>query len=639
VSGIAAIISFDGAPVETGFIEKMTSAMSYRGPDGLSHWIEGAVALGQCMMRTTQESVEEMQPLLNEDESVALVMDGVLDNWAELRTELLEHGAKLRTRADPELVLRAYEAWGKECLAHLDGDFAIIVWNRRRREAFCARDRMGNKPFHYHWDGRRLIVASDLCSILALPSVPRMTNKGILAELLAGEWLSRDETIWRGVMRLVAAHYMIVDGKGPRIDCYWSPPLDKTNCYKREEQYFEHYREIFADCVRRTSRSHRPVAYEVSGGLDSSAVFCMAEHLRKKSRLPALTIRGYTLAFVEEGDDNELSYVRAVRDHLGVPIHESAPTSHPLAWFGKRAVEEQNFPGFPNAAMFTDMRKAMTADGCRVVLNGEGGDEWLGGSRLYYAEDLARGEWCALRRSYCADVARFGLREPSYWFLRHGLSHQLPAQIKDAVRTLVRPSRSRLSNEGYWLSGEMLQILEQRRSAITQNDRDQRRGEGQRRLALRLNDAFGAYVKERCERSGAGFGLEIRAPMHRRAYVEWAFATPERMRLRGGINKYVHVRAMANLLPSAVANRIGKSDFAFMFRRHLDRMRKLLVETIPRQRRELVCATGMSRLYQAYSDRSLVGAPIWELWGVFGCCCLPQNEDGSGSFSMNEEDV
>ena len=140
MSGIAAIIRFDGGPVEPGFIEKMTSAMSYRGPDGLGHWIEGPAALGQCMMRTTQESLEETQPLLNEDKSVALVMDGFLDNWEELRSELLARGARLRSRADAELVLRAYEAWGKECLAHLDGDFAVIcLESSPTRGVLCAR--------------------------------------------------------------------------------------------------------------------------------------------------------------------------------------------------------------------------------------------------------------------------------------------------------------------------------------------------------------------------------------------------------------------------------------------------------------------------------------------------------------------
>ena len=112
VSGIAGIIHFDGAPVEPGLVERMTSAMSHRGPDGIRHWIQGSVALGQCMLRTTPESLEEQQPLTNEDESLVLVMDGRVDNWEELRKELLARGAVLRNRSDAELVLRSYRTVG-----------------------------------------------------------------------------------------------------------------------------------------------------------------------------------------------------------------------------------------------------------------------------------------------------------------------------------------------------------------------------------------------------------------------------------------------------------------------------------------------------------------------------------------------
>ena len=148
MSGIAGIIHFDGAPIEPGLIEKMTGAMSYRGPDGIHHWVKGSVALGQCMLRTTPESLEEHQPLTNADESLVLVMDGRVDNWEELRRELLGRGAVLRDRSDAELVLRSYEIWGRDCLKHIDGDFALVIWDARRKEAFCARDRMGSKPFN-----------------------------------------------------------------------------------------------------------------------------------------------------------------------------------------------------------------------------------------------------------------------------------------------------------------------------------------------------------------------------------------------------------------------------------------------------------------------------------------------------------
>src|SRR4051794_4546391 len=112
MSGIAGIIRFDGGHIDVSLIEKMTSAMTHRGPDGINHWLGTSAAFGQCMMRTTQEALEETQPLANERESFVLIMDGWLSNWEELRSELLAKGARPRTRADAELVLRSYEVWG-----------------------------------------------------------------------------------------------------------------------------------------------------------------------------------------------------------------------------------------------------------------------------------------------------------------------------------------------------------------------------------------------------------------------------------------------------------------------------------------------------------------------------------------------
>ena len=287
MSGIAGIIHFDGRPVEPGQVEAMTAAMHYRGPDGIHHWRKGNVALGQCMLRTTPESLEETQPLTNEDESLVLVMDGRVDNWEELRRELLGKGAVLRTRADAELVLRAYEVWGRDCLPHIDGDFALVIWDARRQEAFCARDRVGNKPFNYHWNGKTLAFASEVRPVLELPWVAEIPDEGKLAELLADRWLSREETLWKDILRLDAAHTLRVDSSGAKVHNYWKPDLFEVLPYRTDQEYVDHYLELLVDTVRRLSRSHRPIAYEVSGGLDSSAVLCIANHLQRAGRLPA----------------------------------------------------------------------------------------------------------------------------------------------------------------------------------------------------------------------------------------------------------------------------------------------------------------------------------------------------------------
>ncbi len=364
--------------------------MHYRGPDGIDHWRRGNVALGQCMLRTTPESLEETQPLTNEDESLVLVMDGRVDNWEELRRELLGKGAVLRTRADAELVLRAYEVWGRDCLPHIDGDFALVIWDARRQEAFCARDRMGNKPFTWHWTGKTLYFASEQQAILRQPEVPQVLNEDVVAEYLAAQWFSNSETLWQGILRLDAAHTMVVTPSGPTLSRYWAPDLQASLSFRSDQECAEHYRALLFDVVRRLSRSIHPIACEVSGGLDSSAIFAVAETLRRQGQLPAPALEGYTLNFSGDPDADEIDYCRSVGAHLGQPIHEITPSHVPLSWYQDVALQYQDFPDFPNGgAMGLPIAERARADGSRVLLNGLGGDQWLCGSEACYAEAIA----------------------------------------------------------------------------------------------------------------------------------------------------------------------------------------------------------------------------------------------------------
>ena len=616
MSGIAGIIHFDGAPVAIGQIEGMTSAMAYRGPDGIHHWQRGSVALGQCMLRTTPESLEETQPLANEDESLVLVMDGRVDNWEELRRKLLLHGALLRDRSDAELVLRAFETWDRDCLDHIDGDFALAIWDARQQQLFCARDRIGNKPFFYHWNGTTLLFASELHPILALASVPETLNEGMLAEFLAWEWHSSDETLWTGVLRLVEAHRMVVGSAGPRPEKYWQPDLWETLPFTTDQDYIDHYRELLADSVRRLSRSHHPVAVEVSGGLDSSAVFGVAEHLRRAGRLPAPAITGYTLAFPDDREANELAYARAVGEHLGLPIHEIDPSQMPLSWFADRARNERQFPGFPNTAMFEGMRQQAHRAGSRVVLTGEGGDEYLGGTRLYYAEELAQRQWSTLRDSFKADVAAFGASQAIGWFLRYGILPSLPGACEDAIYRIARKLRGTAARDPYWLARGLREALLRRRKQSIR-PRMKARVAGQR--GLLGYDPFSDHVMQQIECLGARAGMEMRYPLRTRSIVQFACSTPERLRLRGNRSKHIHVKALHDVLPRLLLERTSKAGFSVVFRAHVDRMREDLTRTIPARRSDWVTPEGMLRLYQTYQDHPEYHWSLWVLWSIHAC--------------------
>ena len=184
----------------------MTGAMAYRGADGISHWSGEGAALGHCMFRTTAESMEEVQPLADENDRFHLVMDGWLANPDELRSELKACGVRLRTKSDAELVLRAWQTWREQCCDHIDGEFVFLVWDAERNTAFAARDHVGLRPLHWHWDGRRLLIASDIAGVLAAGDIERKLNPRHDRGAPCRQTVQLDETLWQGVMRAFPAH-------------------------------------------------------------------------------------------------------------------------------------------------------------------------------------------------------------------------------------------------------------------------------------------------------------------------------------------------------------------------------------------------------------------------------------------------
>ena len=615
MSGIAAIVHFDGRPVEPGEIERMTASMAHRGPDGIRHWVKGNVALGQCQMCTTPESLEETQPWANEDESLVLVMDGRVDNCEELRAELLGRGARLRNRSDAELVLRAFEEWGEDCLDHIDGDYGLLIWDARRRRAFCARDRMAVKPFQYHWNGQSLVVASELHAMFELPWVPRRINDGMMAEYIADEWHSRTETLWEGILRLEPAHWMFAAGEEPKPRRYWAPETMPELVYKRDEEYIEHYRALLFDVVRRTSRSHAPLAYEVSGGLDSSALIAVANELREQGRLCAPGFEGYTLDFEGQGDADEMEFARSVAKYLGVAVHEVPPSYPDYEWFKAWAEKYAEAPPYPNGIMSLGLHQMARSRGVRVLVTGLGGDEWLGGSFEYYGEELRAGRWGKLAECVYRDWVDCGPGEAANRLLRQAVKRVLPEWVIEARRKRLARNRGGLKEE--ILAAGLRSRLVARRG---------KRGKDRRKEAKSslLTDAFIQGAGEWTERQLTAAGMEVRHPYRSSGSVEFAFSAPERILARGRWNRWLHRQAVSRLLPDDVRLRQSKAEFSVTFKQALLRLTKTRWNETAEALRGRVDAEVLEADYlQALgwdpSEPSLA-YPVWgSLWGAFGC--------------------
>ena len=621
MSGIAGIIRFDDAPVEPGLVRQMTAAMAHRGPDGIDHWVHDSVALGQCRFCTTTESLQETQPLANEDASLVLVMDGRVDNWVELREELLKRRAILRDGSDAELVLRAYENFGSKCLAHIDGDFAFVIWDVRRRTAFCARDRLASRPLNYHWDGRALVFASELHAILLLPWVKQELNEGMLADYLSMDWCSREETPWKGIRRLAAAHRMEVGRNGVRAEEYWRPELHSPLRYRSDGEYAEHYLELFKDRIRRLSRSHRTLGIEVSGGMDSSAICAVAEGMRRGKGLLAPDLAAYTLAYDDDPDFNDLSYARAVGAHLDVPVHEVNPGKKPIAWFLDWAREFKEFPGYPNTT--EDLWRLAREHGCRTVLVGVGGNEWTDGSRAYYAEELAAGHWRNLYRCLQNDSRAFGALTASWWLARYGAALLLPRGTRAKLRQGIAAWHSNKSHSEDWLLPSVRSMASHRLQKVSVLNDGIRFGRvGQRMQHAVLTDAFLTLGREDEERLAAHAGVELRRPFWSAAMVQFAFSTPERVRLKGASDRYLHRRAMAGLLPSAVLDRKVQADHMIAFRRHGRELMDALSGASLQQWHRWVFSEKIAEKYSQFGNKIHFGQPEWLLWSVFGCSAL-----------------
>jgi asparagine synthase (glutamine-hydrolysing) len=371
------------------------------------------------------------------------------------------------------------------------------------------------------------------------------------------------------------------------------------------------------------SRSHQPVAYEVSGGLDSSAIFAVAEHLRRQQKLPAPAIEGYSLDFHDDPNANELEYGRAVQWHLGLHLHEIPPTEMPVTWYRKWAKQYHEFPSYPNGIMAIGLREAAHQKGCRTILAGVGGDEWVGmpWTGAYYAEELASWQFQNVYACLKADSRELGIREALWWLCRYGAAPLLPEEIKRVLRK-VRGVKPRAT----WLSADMQELLEKRRVQFRKAAPVRLRRLGQGKQIQILEGAYDASAREMEERLSSSLQLELRKPFLNEKIIQLAFSTPERLRSRGHTTKWLHRQAMQGLLPDLVLNRTTKADFMVTFRRQLDALHSELVDNVVPRRSGWVQPALAVEMCDNFHNIAFAGWAEWRLWSLVGCDALSNDQ-------------
>ena len=399
MSGICGIIDFSGAPVERKVLSRMAKAASYRGPDGIRYWTKGNIGFAHLALNITPESVQERQPIVNQAGNIILSADVRLDNRRELISDLTDGGwLKQEEPGDAELIMAAYLCWGSECAEHLLGDFAFGLWDGSLKRFFAARDAMAMRAFYYRVEPKRLLFATEVKQILAVPGVPVNIFEPAVAAHLAGMFGPIEWSFYEGIEQLVPAHTLLVDASGARTRRYWDIDPGLRIRYGSDEQYADHFLEIFKEAVRCRLRSVKPVGISLSGGVDSGSVASTAGWLFRQGETPYRPpFRAYCWAFEELKQCDERHLSGRITDHYGIPATSiAADDAWPLKDYPDHGPDRDEPYIFYYQVLMNRLLEKAGSDGIGLMLTGERGDMMVNHWVYDYPGLLFSGQWKAL---------------------------------------------------------------------------------------------------------------------------------------------------------------------------------------------------------------------------------------------------
>jgi len=354
----------------------MNRRIVHRGPDDEGFFVEENVGL--AMRRLSIIDVKSgHQPLANENQDVWIVFNGEIYNHAELRVGLESKGHTYRTRSDTETIVHLYEEYGRDCVKHLRGMFAFVIWDRRKRTIFAARDRLGIKPFYYRWDGKAFLFGSEIKTILAYPGVEAEFNRGVLAEYLAFGYITGEETMFAGIRKLMPGHTLELSERGePRIERYWDLTKEVDAEPGPHEYYVKTYRELLENAVESHLMSDVPLGVFLSGGLDSSAVAALTTKIRGDQ------IQTFAVGYGEE-QFSELRYAKQVAEHIRSDHHEVRLSREEFFASLPQLIWHEDEPVVWPSSVSLYYVARLARERVTVVLTGEGSDETLAGYTRY----------------------------------------------------------------------------------------------------------------------------------------------------------------------------------------------------------------------------------------------------------------
>lgn len=531
--GIGGQYCYDGKIPDQDLLSRMSARLTHRGPDGEGIRICGSVGLVHRRLAIIDLSEDGLQPMTNEDGTLWLVFNGEIYNYVELREILVRSGHRFASHSDTEVILHAYEEWGVGCVQQFNGMWALALWDERQQRLFCARDRFGIKPFYYTQVDDSFLFASEIKALLAHPKVGRRPHDETLGTYLA--WGVQDHsrrTMFDGIFQIPPGHWMMVTPHGPEAPYrYWEL---KVNPEVKGSEPDDAVAAGLLDRLRSATslhlRSDVPVGTCLSGGIDSSTLTALINNLIREEAPTSVGSwqKTFSVVFGDMRFD-ESRYIDEIAAATGVDAYKTEPSPDTL-WddIGDLVyMQDEPFGSLSIYAQYCVMRLAK--ENVKVVLDGQGADELLGGYLAYqgsYIRGLVRRyRWLTALREVAGSLRHHG------GFFRSALS-QL------AVRKKRRD------------------LLKIRSQAMHRYD-----GSLDEVLARDLTSTNLPALLHYEDRNSMAFSIESRVPYLDVRLVEYIAALPLDQKIREGVTKFSLRRAIRGIIRETVRCRMDKMGF------------------------------------------------------------------------------
>ena len=554
INGIA-LSSRSGRSLDRSVLERMRDVIMHRGPDDVGIFIDGNVGLGHRRLSIV-DVASGHQPMTNEDGALQITYNGEIYNHADYRDDLESRGHVYRTHCDTETILHLYEDHGDACVNYLRGMFAFAIWDTKKRELFIARDRLGVKPLYYvHTDDGSLYFGSEIKTLFEAGAITPEINYAALPDYLANHATSGEDTLYKGVRRLLPGHTLLWrDGK-LEIKKYWDVSFSKIeDTGKSDKDYIAEWYELFRTSVRLRLMADVPLGMFLSGGIDSSAIAAVMSGMVDEP------IKTFSVAFAER-EANELAYARIVAEAYKTNHHEVVVSPEEFFNALPRLVWHEDEPLAHPSSVALYFVSLLASQHVKVVLTGEGSDELLAGYGRYRKTilNLSLGKhYRSLTPSAVRGAVRSGIQGLPTSKMRQKLLRSFLGVAPD-IESIYFDNFAvfPLAMQGDLLSNETLERIggidpyAGVRAALEETDADS--------LLDRLLYAdIKTYLHEllmKQDQMSMATSIESRVPFLDHKLVEFTCSLPERLKLRGGTTKYILRESMKGVLPEVILSR------------------------------------------------------------------------------------